>query len=85
MDSSMQMEENTVTEAGRRPVVAQTSEELQAELGVMTWDIWDSGEEVHDWTMQLAHALNFVVRTAPAAPHGAEDNRPKCLDAPDYS
>jgi len=72
-------------EALRRPVVPETNEDLQQELDDMIREARQSGEEVRGLTTQLANALMFAARAAPAAPQAPEDRGQKFPDSLDFS
>jgi len=65
----------------RRPAAPGTDEDPQEELAAITTDPKKSGEVVWSVRMQLANALTFVARVAPAAPE-ALDDRPVVSQLP---
>jgi len=72
-----------LAEARRGLAAPGTDEEIQQELGVMTRDAQQSGQEVRPLRMPLADALTFAVRAAPMAPQALEDRGKKYFDSVD--
>lgn len=65
-----------------RPAALVTDKELWEQFAVMTRDAQQSGEELCSLRTQLANALMFADRVAPALPEALEDGGRKIPDSP---
>jgi hypothetical protein len=70
-------------QARRRPAGPGTAKELRQELGDMTEDAQESGEEVRSLRTKLANALTLAARAPPTAHQAPEDRGQKSPDSPD--
>ena len=85
LEQRIQTLTNEWGEARRRPAAPGTDEDLRQELGDMTQDAQQSGEEARSLRTQLANALTLPARAAPAAPHAPKDRGQMFPDSPDIS